>query len=1152
MPLAPRIPYRFPDVPATIVSRGANYYRRGKVRLETGRDGCVAKVRGTSTYTVTLSDGAEGLTRTTCTCPFAAGGHAVCKHAVATSLAASVAREVPAGSSIRLVPAISPPPDDARDTPLDDPKYEHLRAFLESRMLTTAASLPSPSRRAERAEPSAPPAPPARSGQDAKPASWRRMLAHLGERSRDAWRVVDEGALAAMDVRFVIACDAILHSGTLVVECSGRLPRSDGSAGTWKRVDLLEDEIALIRPEGMRTALGLAVAVSRSHPFYSSSGGSYGEAGRRVPHELRVPIASASSVLRGLAASNGLFALPSPSRAGSPSDPPRAEANADGLVGPLAWDDGPPWELAARLDRTPGHDDLALTASLQRGDETMSLREPILFLSSGVVVTATHVARFQHHGAMGLVVALRAGETVRVPVADRMEFACHLLARAPALGLTLPEDLALEIHACPPVHHAILRSLAGSRDVVEVTLTHEYDGIPADGADGAAPATLVDRARDRLIRRDPAAEAEALGTLRRLGVKRRRLWLRAHGSVECLGLAARQVPGAVRSLLAAGWKVEAEGKLYRSAGTPSVRVVTGIDWFDVQGEVRFDDQVATLPALLEAFSRGEGLVRLGDGSFGVLPEEWLRRFGPLAELGQARDGALRFSRAQGGILDALLAEMPEIAPDAAFARARRELATFEGVTAADAPKSFVGALRPYQREGLGWMQALRRLGLGGVLADDMGLGKTVQVLALLAGLRRPGRKRKPSLVVAPRSLVFNWQAEAARFAPKLSVLDHSGPGRAKRPDALTAHDLVLTTYGTLRRDAAMLRAIPFDVVVLDEAQAIKNAKSDTAKAVRLIQGDQRLALSGTPIENHLGELWSLFEFLNPGLLGSGAAFARIARAATTDAEGESLRLISAAVRPFVLRRTKRQVAPDLPERIEQTISCELEPKQRKLYDELREHYRMGLASRGDEFDRGELSFWVLEALLRLRQAACHPALVDPRFRSAPSAKLDALLPAIEEVASEGHAALVFSQFVEFLTLVRERLDAAGITYCYLDGSTPARERQRQVAMFQEGDKPLFLISLKAGGLGLNLTRAEYVFLLDPWWNPAVEAQAIDRAHRIGQSNTVIASRLVARDTVEERILELQARKRHVADAILSSDGSVIGKLTREELEQLLS
>jgi SNF2 family DNA or RNA helicase len=484
------------------------------------------------------------------------------------------------------------------------------------------------------------------------------------------------------------------------------------------------------------------------------------------------------------------------------------------------------------------------------------------------------------------------------------------------------------------------------------------------------------------------------------------------------------------------------------------------------------------------------------------------------------------------------------------------LKRFAGVAPVDPTPGFCGQLRSYQRDGLGWLHFLREFGFGGCLADDMGLGKTVQVLALLEARRQSGAQAspgaalsRPSLGVVPKSLVFNWKQEAARFTPGLRVLDHTGSLRIKAGEHLDSYDLILTTYGTLRRDAHYLKDIEFDYLILDEAQAIKNAATASAKAVRLLRGRHKLALSGTPVENHLGELWSLFEFLNPGMLGSASVF-QLGAGDLRNPDEETRKLLSRALRPFLLRRTKGQVASDLPPKQEQVLYCELEAPQRRLYNELREYYRKSLMERVDRDGLGRSKIQVLEALLRLRQAACHPGLIDRTRIGEASAKLDLVLPQIDEVLEEGHKILVFSQFTSFLAIVRDRLDRERVVYEYLDGDT--RDRSRPVERFQNDPAcRLFLISLRAGGLGLNLTAAEYVYLLDPWWNPAVERQAVDRTHRIGQTRPVFAYRVIAQDTVEEKVLELQRTKQDLADAIISADSSLIRDLSREDLELLL-
>jgi SNF2 family DNA or RNA helicase len=712
----------------------------------------------------------------------------------------------------------------------------------------------------------------------------------------------------------------------------------------------------------------------------------------------------------------------------------------------------------------------------------------------------------------------------------------------------VPDELRFEEIVAVP--KPALR-IGGDRAVVSsrlrAHLSFDYGGHPVKPEDPGAG--HYDPATRRFLRRDPAAEKAAADLLTELGARftpagyyeRESAWEIAPG----------KLPRVVRTLVEAGWHLEAEGKTFRRPGEFQMEVSSGVDWFELHGEVSYGDTSARLPQLLAALKRGDTMVQLKDGTYGLLPDELLERIGSLANMGAAQDDHIRFRRSQAGLLDALLATQPEARFDETFALMRDQLRAFEGVASADQPAGFTGRLRDYQRDGLGWMHFLRRLSFGGCLADDMGVGKTAQVLALLETrreLRAAGEVKRPSLVVVPKSLVFNWKEEAARFTPQLRLHDYTG--LAREAAGFDSYDVILTTYGTLRRDALRLKDVEFDYIVLDEAQAVKNAATESSKAVRLLRGDYRLALSGTPVENHLGELWTLSEFLNPGMLGAASVF-KLAGGVSRTINEDTRKLLAHALRPFILRRTKEQVARELPPKTEQTIYCEMEPAQRKLYNELREHYRASLLGRVATEGLAKSKIQVLEALLRLRQAACHPGLLDPKRIEEPSAKLDTLLAQLDEVLDGGHKALVFSQFTSLLSIVRARLDANGTTYEYLDGAT--NNRQACVHRFQnDPDCRLFLISLKAGGLGLNLTAAGYVFLLDPWWNPAVEAQAVDRAHRIGQTRQVFAYRLIARDTVEEKVLELQSSKRDLAAAIINQDNSLIRSLKREDLELLLS
>jgi SNF2 family DNA or RNA helicase len=456
-------------------------------------------------------------------------------------------------------------------------------------------------------------------------------------------------------------------------------------------------------------------------------------------------------------------------------------------------------------------------------------------------------------------------------------------------------------------------------------------------------------------------------------------------------------------------------------------------------------------------------------------------------------------------------------------------------------------LRIYQQLGLGWLRFLDHMGWGGCLADDMGLGKTIQALALLELLKEEGRQGT-SLVVTPKSLIFNWQREARRFTPDLKTVAYTGMKRAELFEDLNQYDLVLTTFGTMRRDAVKLAQFKFFYVILDEGQAIKNPDSQNARASMLLDGERRLILSGTPVENHLGELWSLFNFLNPGLLGTASSFKK-KFGNGREMDTGSLKLLRRTLRPFILRRKKEDVAPDLPEKVEETILCEMEPEQKKLYLKVKEKAKTTVMAKVQKNGVARSKLHILEALLRLRQAACHPGLIDEKLADMSSGKFQALLSMLDEVEDEGHKILIFSQFTSLLALLRKELDAKKKVYEYLDGQTV--NRQVRVDRFQEDARcKFFLISLKAGGLGLNLTAADYVFILDPWWNPAVEAQAIDRAHRIGQDKKVFAYRFVSEDSIEERIAELQESKRHLADSIVSASESVMRDLTREDLEFL--
>ena len=472
-----------------------------------------------------------------------------------------------------------------------------------------------------------------------------------------------------------------------------------------------------------------------------------------------------------------------------------------------------------------------------------------------------------------------------------------------------------------------------------------------------------------------------------------------------------------------------------------------------------------------------------------------------------------------------------------------------------APAQLGVTLRPYQLHGVAWLQYLRTHHLAGILADDMGLGKTAQALAHILLEHQAGRLDCPALVVLPTSLIFNWQAEARRMVPTLRVLSLQGADRADDFARMSEHDIVLTTYPLVWRDLSVLAKQPFHLLILDEAQTVKNAGSRAAHAVRRLQARHRLCLTGTPLENHLGELWTQFDFLMPGFLGDSRSFTRLWRR-PIEGNGETLRaqLLAQRVRPFILRRKKEEVATELPPKIEAIRRVQLQGRQRDLYESVRvaadEQVRRVLARKG--FAGGQIA--ILDALLKLRQVCCDPYLLKGMLheRDMERAKLEQLRDMLPALVAEGRRVLVFSQFTEMLQLIEEELDTLGLPWLALTGATPPAVRGAVVAQFQTGTVSIFLVSLKAGGVGLNLTAADTVIHLDPWWNPAVEEQATARAHRIGQARTVFVYRLVVEGSIEERILELQSRKAALADSVLGSDNGLEVKFSAEDLQGLLA
>lgn len=584
-----------------------------------------------------------------------------------------------------------------------------------------------------------------------------------------------------------------------------------------------------------------------------------------------------------------------------------------------------------------------------------------------------------------------------------------------------------------------------------------------------------------------------------------------------------------------------------------IRNSSGIDWFDLQVEVSFGDQSVALADVRKAILKKQNYIELKDGSFGLLPEEWVAQYAQLFRFGKVdeKKGTLRLSKQHFTILERYkeYIENPKLLKE--LDEKREKLLNFKEIKKIKLPKNITAKLRPYQEEGYKWLHFLDEFGWGGCLADDMGLGKTLQMLTFL----QEQKNRNPKgvhLVVVPKTLIFNWQAEASKFCPELRLYVHTGPQRTKNIKIFNSHDIILSTYGSVRSDIELLREFRFHYVILDEAQAIKNPDSMIAKATKLLNAQNRLTMTGTPVENNTFDLYSQFDFLNPGFLGAEDFF-RTEYATLIDKYQDKTRAaeLRRLVYPFMLKRTKEEVAKDLPEKTETVLYCEMDKRQRKVYNAFRDKYRDLIAGKMAEVGREQAAFLILEGLLKLRQICDSPALLsDDEDYGTESVKLEEIVREIEENASH-HKIVIFSQFLKMLDLIKAKLERDRIPYEYLDGKT--QDRAERVNRFQGDDEcRVFLMSLKAGGVGLNLTEADYVYLVDPWWNPAVEQQAIDRVHRIGQTKRVFAYRMICKDTVEEKIVQLQDRKRAIADDLISTEAGFLKKLDKEDILGLFS
>jgi superfamily II DNA or RNA helicase len=588
--------------------------------------------------------------------------------------------------------------------------------------------------------------------------------------------------------------------------------------------------------------------------------------------------------------------------------------------------------------------------------------------------------------------------------------------------------------------------------------------------------------------------------------------------------------------------------------TPQMRVSSGVDWLNLDMKFESGGAVVREEELRACLEHGRRLVQLEDGSYAPIdPEKVGDVLTRMAEIYATAGMKDKLPLSQAGRVQDLLKMVQNAKVSASAKTLFAKIEDIDEIPNVPKPRTLKADLRPYQKDGFSWLVFLHELNSGGILADDMGLGKTIQTIALLLWAKSK-YKRKLNLVVAPTSVVPNWEREIGKFAPGLKTVVWQGPNRSQRAPELEKADVMITSYALLRRDEELLQALDLRYVILDEAQHIKNPMSQTARSAKKLSSERRLALTGTPIENRLSELWSIFDFVSPGLLGQLKTFEeRIARPIDRG-DMETAQRLRATIKPFVMRRLKRDVAADLPDKIEQEMIVPLAEEQAKLYKQVLGQVRKSVLSEVEKKGVSKAQIQILAALTRLRQVACDPRLMklpDTDFDADDSGKLGALREIIDEAVDGNHRVLVFSQFVEMLNHIRAALDADGVQYEYLDGST--KDRIERVDRFNEdASVPVFLISLKAGGTGLNLTGADTVVHFDPWWNPAVEDQATDRAHRIGQTKNVNVYKLIAAGTVEEKILELSAKKRALVSNVLSTEGSPLKGLTKADVENLFS
>ncbi|MBC8987263.1 DEAD/DEAH box helicase [Pedobacter sp. N36a] len=660
------------------------------------------------------------------------------------------------------------------------------------------------------------------------------------------------------------------------------------------------------------------------------------------------------------------------------------------------------------------------------------------------------------------------------------------------------------------------------------------------------------------IKRDATWEKQKFNFLTALGLKKvspldHNLELPAHADENQSYAILNWVNEHIEQLKSEGFEIEQDqsAKKFQFASNKiDFEIKEDNDWFDIHAIVYFGQHPIPFIALKQHILHKKREFTLPDGSIAIIPEKWFTQYGSLFSLS---DGSkeLKLKKHHIGLIN-------ELAEDGianvTLSRKLQRLNDFENIADTKMPVHFKGDLRSYQKAGYNWFSFLREYNFGGCLADDMGLGKTIQTLAMLQKIKEEDEEqstKSTSLIIMPTSLIYNWLNEAKKFTPKLKIHAHTGSSRNKDISQFAKYDIIITTYGITRVDIDLLKDYYFNYIILDESQNIKNPSSKSFKAVKTLKSRHKLILSGTPVENSVSDLWTQLTFLNPGLLGTQTFFNdEYVQAIEKRKDEEKARKLQAIIKPFVLRRTKEQVASELPAKTEQVIYCDMSEDQAAYYEETKSAYRNDLLSSMDDGTYAKKQVQLLQGLTALRQLANHPVMIDESYTS-DSGKFENVIHTLDNVLKGGHKVLIFSQFVKHLNIFRQYFEQEEIPFSYLDGAT--KNRGEIVSEFQENTElKVFLISIKAGGVGLNLTQADYVFILDPWWNPAVEQQAIDRTHRIGQEKKVFIYKFIAKDTVEEKILALQNRKKRLASSLITTEESFFKSLSKDDIREILN